>query len=138
MKTLYQTRATAQGGRHGQVSTDEGNLTLQLALPKGLGGAGGPGANPEQLFACGYAACFDSALQYVAQQQKLPLTGSQVAVQVGIGQLAEGGFGLSVQLSAKLEGLARDAAQQLLEAAHRVCPYSNAIRGNVPVTLVLE
>ena len=138
MKTLYQTSATATGGRNGHVVSQDGVLDLQLVIPKEMGGAGGSLSNPEQLFAAGYAACFDSALAFVAAQKKLMPGNTQVDATVGIGPNGVGGFGLSVKLEVSIPGLARDAAQALLEATDLVCPYSNALRGNVEVELVLK
>ena len=138
MKTLYQTSATATGGRNGHVVSQDGVLDLQLVIPKEMGGAGGALSNPEQLFAAGYAACFDSALAFVAAQKKLTPGNTQVDATVGIGPNGVGGFGLSVKLEVSIPGLARDAAQALLEATDLVCPYSNALRGNVEVELVLK
>lgn len=137
MKTLYEAHASATGGRNGRVTTDDGIIDLQLALPKGLGGAGGAAANPEQLFACGYAACFDSALNFIAMQQKIKLTGTRVDATVGIGPNDAGGFALAVTLKVAIPDVPRQQAQALLEQAHAVCPYSNAVRGNVNVALVL-
>ncbi len=101
-----------------------------------MGGSGGAFTNPEQLFAAGYAACFDSALNFVAMQQKLKIT-SAVTAEVGIGPNDKGGFALAVKLRAKIEGIERAIAHQLLDTAHLVCPYSNATRGNIPVTIEL-
>jgi len=138
MKTLYEAHASATGGRNGRVTTDDGVIDLQLAMPKSLGGAGGAAANPEQLFACGYAACFDSALNFVAMGQKIKLTGTRVDATVGIGQNGAGGFALAVKLEVTIPDVSRDVAQALLEKAHEVCPYSNATRGNINVELVLR
>lgn len=137
MNTLYQARAAAIGGRNGRVSTDDGIIDLQLAIPKGLGGPGGGAANPEQLFACGYAACFDSALNFVAMQQKIKLTGTRVDATVGIGSNDAGGFQLAVKLEVTIPDLPREQAQAILDRAHQVCPYSNAVRGNIEVALAL-
>ncbi len=138
MKALYEAHASATGGRNGRVTTDDGVIDLQLAMPKSLGGAGGAAANPEQLFACGYAACFDSALNFVAMGQKIKLTGTRVDTTVGIGQNGAGGFALAVKLEVTIPDVSRDVAQALLEKAHEVCPYSNATRGNINVELVLR
>ncbi|QSI78530.1 MULTISPECIES: organic hydroperoxide resistance protein [Niveibacterium] len=138
MKALYEAHASATGGRNGRVTTDDGVIDLQLAMPKSLGGAGGAAANPEQLFACGYAACFDSALNFVAMGQKIKLTGTRVDATVGIGQNGAGGFALAVKLEVTIPDVSRDVAQALLEKAHEVCPYSNATRGNINVELVLR
>lgn len=131
MKIFYKTRATATGGRAGHTSLDDGTLALDLAVP----GSGKAGANPEQLFALGYAACFDNALTGVAQQMKLPLAGSQTSAEVGIGMSAQGGYALDIDLHVAVHGLDEEQARQLVEATHRVCPYSNATRGNVDVRL---
>jgi len=137
MKILYEARASASGGRSGRVTTSNETLDLQLAMPKELGGTGETLPNPEQLFAAGYAACFDSALAFAAAQQKVKLSGTRVDAVVGIGPREEGGFGLAVRLEVAIPDLPREQAQTLLEAADAVCPYSNAIRGNVDVKLVL-
>jgi len=131
MKIFYKTRATATGGRSGRTALDDGSLALDLAMP----GADKAGANPEQLFALGYAACFDNALALGARQMKLPITGSQTSVEVGIGQAAEGGYALDIDLYVEVRGLGEDEARKLVEATHRTCPYSNATRGNVDVRL---
>lgn len=138
MHVLYQAHAAATGGRNGRVTTDDGLVDLQLALPKALGGAGGAATNPEQLFACGYAACFDSALNFVAGQQRITLQGTRVDATVGIGPNGSGGFGLTVALAVTIPDLPREQARQLLDQAHAVCPYSNALRGNVEVALELR
>jgi Ohr subfamily peroxiredoxin len=137
MKILYEAHASASGGRSGHVTTSNGTLDLQLAMPKELGGTGETLPNPEQLFAAGYAACFDSALTFVATRQKVELSGTRVDATVGIGPRAGGGFGLAVRLDVTIPGVPREQAQTLLEAAHAACPYSNAIRGNVDVKLAL-
>ncbi|PHM18994.1 MAG: organic hydroperoxide resistance protein [Curvibacter sp. PD_MW3] len=138
MKTLYQTRASATGGRNGHVVSQDGMLDLRLAIPKEMGGPGGALTNPEQMFAAGYAACFDSALAFVAGQRKIKLQGTQVDATVGIGPNDKGGFGLAVTLEVTIPDLPREEAQALMEATHQVCPYSNALRGNVPVELILK
>ncbi len=134
---LYQTTVTATGGRKGHVRSENGVIDQDLAIPREMGGSGGALSNPEQLFAAGYAACFDSALAFVAAQQKVATGPSEVRATVGIGPNGQGGFGLTVKLEVSLPQMARDAAQALLDATDRVCPYSNAVRGNVPVELVL-
>jgi Ohr subfamily peroxiredoxin len=132
----YRTAATANGGRDGRTRTADGKLDLQLSTPKELGGTGGEGTNPEQLFAAGYAACFLSALKFAAHQLKLQVPAdATVTAAVGIGLRAKGGFGLEVELSVALPGLGREDAERLAEAAHQTCPYSNATRGNVDVRL---
>ena len=134
---LYTAEATAWGGREGRAATDDGNLDVQLVLPKELGGPGGAGTNPEQLFAAGFAGCFHSALKLVARGQGVDVRESAVTAKVGIGPNESGGFGLAVALEAELPGVDAATAQGLLDAAHQVCPYSNATRGNVDVTLTL-
>ena len=120
--------------RNGHVRSSDGQIDLDLAVPKEMGGAGGA-TNPEQLFAAGYAACFHSALKAVAGQQKVKLADSSVSAEVGIGPNDAGGFGLQVALHVELTGLDQSAADDLVAAAHQVCPYSNATRGNIEVTL---
>lgn len=135
MNVLYTAVATATGqGRDGHARTSDGLLDVDLAIPKELGGAGGA-TNPEQLFAAGYAACFHSALQRVAQLQKIAISDSAVTAEVGIGARADGGFGLQVGLSVELGGVDQATGDALVAAAHQVCPYSNATRGNIEVTL---
>ena len=131
MKIFYKTRATSTGGRAGRTALDDGSLALDLALP----GSGKAGANPEQLFALGYAACFDNALPVAAKQLQLQPTGTATSVEVGIGQTAEGGYALDIDLHVEVKGLDQADAQRLVEAAHKICPYSNATRGNVDVRL---
>jgi len=138
VKTLYQTRATATGGRNGHIVSQDGVLDMHLSIPKEMGGPGGALSNPEQLFAAGYAACFDSALAFVSGQKKLTPGSTQVDATVGIGPNGTGGFSLAVRLEVTIPGLEREAAQALLEATDLVCPYSNALRGNVEVELVLK
>lgn len=133
-KTLYTANATATGGREGRVKTDDGQLDLPVALPPGLGGKGGA-TNPEQLFAAGYAACFGSAVGFVARQKKLTPESVTIDAAVAIGPTASGGFGLTVKLTAHLPGLSREQALALVDAAHQVCPYSNATRGNLKVDI---
>ncbi|MBC7582715.1 MAG: organic hydroperoxide resistance protein [Tardiphaga sp.] len=134
VNVLYKTSAKATGGRDGHAATLDGTLDVKLTTPKELGGAGGEGNNPEQLFAAGYAACFIGAMKFVASQGG-PKVPSDVAVTatVGIGPRSEGGFGLDVELAVSLPGLARDEAETLVEQAHQICPYSNATRGNIDV-----
>jgi osmotically inducible protein OsmC len=133
----YTTTATATGGRDGHAATKDGALDVKLSTPKELGGGGGPGNNPEQLFAAGYAACFLGAMKFVASQggtAKVPNDAS-VTSTVGIGPRSEGGFGIDVGLDISLPGVERAAAEDLVAKAHQVCPYSNATRNNVPVRL---
>ena len=134
-KVLYTARATATGGRAGSATSDDGRLNVTLSVPKGLGGDDGAGTNPEQLFAAGYAACFMGAMKFVAGQQKLALPAdTSIASEVGIGPIPTG-FGIQVTLNISVPGVARDTAEAIVQAAHIVCPYSNATRGNIDVTL---
>jgi Ohr subfamily peroxiredoxin len=140
VNALYTASATATGdGRTGHVRSSDGVLDFDLAVPKEMGGAGGAYTNPEQLFAAGYAACFHSALRAVARHQKITLVDTAITIDVGIGKRDDGGpgFGLSVTIEAEVPGVDEAVARQLLEAAHQYCPYSNATRGNVDVTLNL-
>ncbi|KDM91070.1 organic hydroperoxide resistance protein [Photobacterium galatheae] len=139
MKVLYSTKATSTGGRDGASQTEDGKLKVQLSTPKELGGAGGSGTNPEQLFAAGYSACFIGAMKFVAARDGIKLPNEpSVTAQVGIGENPKGvGFAIDVELHIALPGLDRDAATQLADKAHEVCPYSNATRGNVRVELVI-
>lgn len=139
MKVLYRTSATATGGRSGSASVDDGSLTLSLATPKELGGTGGEGTNPEQLFACGYAACFLSALGFVAGRRRVSLpAASRVTATVGIGPRDDGGgFGLYVALSVALPDIDRQVASELVDAAHAACPYSHLAREGLDVRLTL-
>ncbi|RWC32367.1 organic hydroperoxide resistance protein [Mesorhizobium sp.] len=134
MPALYSTQARAVGGRAGHVQSDDGLLSLDLAMPKALGGKGGA-TNPEQLFAAGYAACFESAMRFIAGKQKLPLQDASVTANVSLHSNAQGGFVLGVSLAAETKGLDQAAAEALVSAAHQVCPYSNAIKGNIEVAL---
>lgn len=132
----YRTTATATGGRDGRAESEDGSFQVRLSTPKELGGAGGDGSNPEQLFAAGYAACFIGALKAVAPSLKLRVPPeTTVTSTVGIGPRSEGGFGLDIDLKVGLPGLDASDAQRLVEAAHQVCPYSNATRNNVDVRL---
>ncbi|QIL91055.1 Ohr family peroxiredoxin [Microbulbifer sp. SH-1] len=135
MKTLYTASATVTGGRDGKAVSSDGVLDLALTTPKELGGSGGAATNPEQLFAAGYSACFIGAMKFVGGQSKvaIPATAS-VRGEVGIGQV-EGGFGLEVDLHVNLPGFAQADAEALVAQAHKVCPYSNATRGNIDVRL---
>ena len=138
MQVLYTASAQATGdGRDGHVRTSDATLDLDLAIPKEMGGAGGA-ANPEQLFAAGYAACFHSALRLVARRAKADVAGSVVEAEVGIGPNGSGGFGLTVTLVVDLPAMERSAAEQLVAQAHQVCPYSNATRGNIEVALTVR
>ncbi|MEB0206016.1 organic hydroperoxide resistance protein [Pseudomonas sp. CCC3.1] len=135
MNVLYTAVATATGGRDGRAVSSDKILDVKLATPKELGGAGGEATNPEQLFAAGYSACFIGALKFVAGQNKRSLPADvSITAHVGIGQIP-GGFGLDIDLNVNLPGLEQADAQALVDAAHQVCPYSNATRGNVDVRL---
>ena len=134
----YTTEATATGGRDGHARSQDGRFDVALSTPKELGGAGGDGSNPEQLFAAGYSACFIGALKVAGQQLKMKVPDDvAVTAKVGIGPRAAGGFGITTDLTVTLPGLERDRAQELVDAAHQICPYSNATRGNVDVGLTL-
>jgi osmotically inducible protein OsmC len=135
---IYTAEATAVGGREGRVRSTDGALELDLSIPKELGGPGGRATNPEQLFAAGYAACFENALRHVARQRKLSLGQTSVTARVGIGPNGSNGFGLTVELHARLPDLDAGTAQEIVEAADQICPYSNAIRGNVEVAVVVD
>jgi Ohr subfamily peroxiredoxin len=139
MQVVYSTQATSTGGREGKSATPDGRLSVTLSTPKELGGAGGPGSNPEQLFAAGYSACFIGALKFVAGQEKVKLPSEpEITGIVGIGANPKGvGFAITAELQIKLEGLNKEVAKALVEKAHQVCPYSNATRNNVDVTLTL-
>ena len=136
-KVLYTATATATGGRTGSAESSDGVLKVTLSTPKELGGAGGPGTNPEQLFAAGYSACFIGALKAVGGMQKIAIP-QDVAVdaEVDLGPIT-GGYGIAVRMTVHLPGMDRAAAQALVDAAHKVCPYSNATRGNIDMTLTL-
>jgi Ohr subfamily peroxiredoxin len=137
MKPLYTATALATSGRDGKVLSDDAKIDLPLSLPRELGGPGGDGTNPEQLFAAGYAACFGSALKLVASKQKITTGPVTIHAKVSIG-MTEGGFGLSVALVGELPEVPREVGEALLKAAHEVCPYSRATRGNIDVTLSLK
>ena len=134
----YTAHASATGGRDGQARSDDGRVDLKLSTPRELGGGGGEGTNPEQLFAAGYSACFIGALKVAAQQLKVKAPDDmKVEAAVGIGPRSEGGFGVTADLIVTLPGLERAQAQELVQAAHQICPYSNATRGNVDVGLTV-
>jgi Ohr subfamily peroxiredoxin len=135
-KRLYTATASATSGREGRIKSDDGVLDHPVTMPRGLGGSGAPGTNPEQLFAAGYAACFGSAAAHVARLQKINPGPIAITANVTIGTVGPG-FGLAVELVADIPELPRDQAEQLLRAAHEVCPYSNATRGNIVVDVRL-
>ncbi len=135
LQSIYTTTATASGdGRNGHTASEDGQIDLDVRIPAEMGGPGGA-TNPEQLFAAGYAACFNSALRLTATSQGVEIGESAVSATVGIGMNGAGGFGLSVELDVDLPGVDAAVAQGLVEAAHQVCPYSNATRGNIDVAL---
>lgn len=135
MKTLYNTSVTATGGRDGHVKSDNGILELDVRTPKALGGKNDDFANPEMLFAAGYAACFDSALNLMIKKNKSAAGQTTVTAEVGIGPNDQGGFGLEVALQVNVPSVSLQEAQSLVEQAHQVCPYSNATRNNIDVSL---
>lgn len=138
MQILYTASATATGGRDGRSVTSDNKLDVKLSTPKELGGPGGDGTNPEQLFATGYSACFLSAMKFVAMHMKTALPAdAAVTADIGIGPNGKGGFGLAAELRVSLPGMEQAAAQALIAKAHEVCPYSNATRGNIEVKVVL-
>jgi Ohr subfamily peroxiredoxin len=136
-KILYTAEATATGGREGHSRTSDGRVDVDLDVPVEMGGTGGPGTNPEQLFATGYAACFQSAILRYATTRKLDLSDSRVTARVGIGTLKSGGIGLAAALDLDAPRLSRADAVYLMERAHESCPYSRATRGNIEVTLTV-
>jgi osmotically inducible protein OsmC len=139
MSILYKAHAQASGGRTGTAHSDDGRLDVTLSTPKELGGDGGKGTNPEQLFAAGYSACFLGAMKFVAGQEKVKLPDDlSVAAEVGIGPREDGGgFGIEVALTITAPGMDKTDAQAIVDKAHVVCPYSHATRGNIPVTLTV-
>ncbi|MCT2408989.1 organic hydroperoxide resistance protein [Chryseobacterium antibioticum] len=137
MKTLYTTKVTAQGGRNGHVKSENGVLDVEVRMPKALGGGNDDFANPEMLFAAGYSACFDSALNRVISLVKAKTGETTVTAQVSIGQIENGGFGLAVELDVNIPGVSIEEAQSLTDQAHQICPYSNATRGNIEVKIAV-
>lgn len=138
-KVLYTATATAKGGREGHIRSSDGVLETDLIVPKELGGPGGPGTNPEQLFAAGYAACFEGAIRFAARQAGVTLgPDTHVTAHVGIGPREAGGFQITVKLEPHIDAVEHDKAQELVTTAHeKICPYSHATRGNVDVTIEL-
>ena len=134
MKIFYKTVATATGGRTGTSALDDGSFSVRMVRPD----SDASGVNPEQLFALGYAACFDSAMEMAAKRLKLEAPGARTTVAVGICQRSDGGYALDLDITAHLPGLSDEDAQRLVEAADRVCPYSNATRGNIDIRLHVE
>ena len=136
-KILYETAVTAFGGREGKARSTDGSFAVELSVPKGLGGAGGEGTNPEQLFAAGYAACFLGAVKLVARTRKIALPDDvSITAKVGIGPVPVG-YALAVELTASMPGIERTVAEEIVAGAHERCPYSNATRGNVDVILTV-
>lgn len=138
MKILYTAEATAQGGREGHVVSSDNNLDVKLVIPTEMGGPGGAGTNPEQLFAAGYAACFENALLVAGRRQKKAVENAVVTARIGIGAIGHGALGLTATLHIKLPEMTRADAEALVTLAHQVCPYSNATRGNIEVNLIIE
>ena len=136
VNAIYKTRATSTGGRDGRARSEDGQLDIKLAVPKEMGGPGGEGVNPEMLFACGYSACFLGAMKAVSGKVgvRVPADAS-VTAEIGFGPRSEGGFGITADLTISLPGVDRADAEKLAQAAHEVCPYSNATRNNVDVGL---
>lgn len=137
-KVLYTAEAVVEGGRQGHARTSDGRLEIDLSIPEEMGGDGGPGTNPEQLFAAGYAACFESALVNVARGHKLDASDSKIVATVGIGPTGSGGFSLAVSLDLHSPQLSHEDASELMARAHERCPYSNATRGNIDVALSVD
>lgn len=137
IEKIYTAKATVTGGRNGHVTSSDGVLDLEVRMPKEMGGSGGSYTNPEQLFAAGYAACFDSALNLVIRTMKVQTGTTKVTAEVSLGKNNAGGYGLSVKLQVLIPDTDKQVAQELMEKAHQVCPYSNATRGNIEVILEL-
>jgi len=138
MKTLYTTSATTTGGRNGRITSENGVLDINVKMPKALGGLNDDFLNPEMLFAAGYSSCFDSALNMIIKQEKIKTGMTSVKATVSIGQNDAGGFGLAAELHANIPGVSIEQAQELIEKAHAVCPYSNITRGNMDVKLTVS
>lgn len=138
MRVLYTAEATATGGRDGHVRSSDGALALDLVSPKELGGPGGVATNPEQLFAAGFAACFDNAVRVVARRRRVAVAQCSVTAKVGIGPNESRGFELTVELHVRLPELDQSTAEDLVQEAHRVCPYSNAVKGSIDVLIFVE
>lgn len=138
MKTLYSAEVTVTGGRNGEARSSDGTFDVKLSVPREMGGTGDSGTNPEQLFAAGYAACFQSALMGAARRKHLDASTSVITAKVGIGPTGRGGYALEVELHVALPGVERSVGEELVAMADSICPYSNAVRGNIPVKLVLE
>ena len=137
MKKLYTTSVTAKGGRDGHVKSDNGIIEMEVRTPKALGGISDDFTNPEMLFAAGYSACFDSALNLVLKKSRIETGETMVTAKVSIGQIENGGFGLAVELEVNVPGVSLEEAKSLVEKAHQVCPYSNATRNNIEVKMAV-
>lgn len=135
MQSLYTATVTAVGGRSGKVVSSDQVISLELKTPTGLGGPGGHGTNPEQLFAAGYSACFDGALNLAIRQKGIKVEGTQVTAHITINKTDDGGFQLSAELDVTVDGVSEEVARELAEAAHQICPYSKATRGNIDVKI---
>lgn len=138
MEKLYTAKATATGGRNGQVKSEDGILDIEVRTPTALGGPKGDFLNPELLFAGGYAACFDNALLMIIRGEKIAAGTTSVTAEVSMGKMDNGGYGLEVTLEVEIPGIERAVAEELVNKAHQVCPYSNATRGNIEVKLVIK
>ncbi|MDP9826852.1 organic hydroperoxide resistance protein [Kineosporia succinea] len=136
-EALYSATSTAWGGREGRAASTDGRVDVSLSMPAGLGGDDGPGTNPEQLFATGYAACFHSALKGAARQQKVDISDSAVSVTISLLGSRESGLDLAARIEAQIGGVDAETAQRLLEQAHQMCPYSRATRGNISQEVLL-
>ncbi|MBD1371486.1 organic hydroperoxide resistance protein [Hazenella sp. IB182357] len=137
MKKIYTATVTATGGRNGKVVSDDGILNLEVKMPKAMQGPGGPATNPEQLFAAGYSACFDSALNLVLRKERQKVESTEVTADVSLNLGEDGGYTLSAELKVKIVGLDKEKAQEFADKAHQVCPYSRATRGNIPVEITI-
>jgi Ohr subfamily peroxiredoxin len=137
-KILYAAEATVIGGRDGHARSSDGHLDVDLDVPQEIGGAGGPGTNPEQLFAAGFAACFESALMAAARREKKDIGQVVITNRVGIGPTGGGRMGLAVEMHVQIPGVERAEAEALVQLADEICPYANATRGNIPVQLIIE
>jgi Ohr subfamily peroxiredoxin len=138
MQNLYTAKATSTGGRNGHVKSSNGLLDIDMRTPKEMGGPSGDYLNPEMLFAAGYAACFDSALDGTIKTEKVQTGTTSVTGEVSIGKLDNGGYGLAVILRIEIPGIDKQKAEELANKAHQVCPYSNATRGNIEVQLIIQ
>jgi len=136
MNVIYKTRVEVKGGRNGHVKSDDGVIDLDVRMPKEMGGSEAGYTNPEQLFAAGYSACFDGALNLVARQERIKIKDTVVAVTIGFGE-QEDGFGLNAKIEVTIPNIEKSIAEDLMNKAHQVCPYSKATRGNIDVELVL-